>query len=341
MAHGGADTPMARGFPVRGGQWGASGGAVGGQWGGLSGCPAAAHTGAMDLNAALAWQIALGADEALLDTPQNRLRAERRSAIGARAEPPRQEWSPESPPESPQESPQNSAPVAAAPEIPRATAPGRAGGAMAGLPATPVQQAESLAAAAPTIAALRDALAGFEGCALRATAGNLVFADGNPDAGLVFIGEAPGAEEDETGRPFVGPSGQLLDRMLASIGLDRRHYLITNIIPWRPPGNRNPTDAEILVCLPFLRRHLALLRPKRLVLLGKTAASAMTGRNEGIRRMRGRWLEVSVPGLPAPIPALPTLHPAYLLRTHAARRDVWADLITLRRALDADAAAGP
>jgi DNA polymerase len=200
--------------------------------------------------------------------------------------------------------------------------------------ATPSQQAERVAAAADSIAALREALAGFTGCGLRATAGSLVFADGNPDAGLVLIGEAPGAEEDRAGRPFVGASGRLLDQMLGSIGLDRTQCLITNIIPWRPPGNRNPTDNEILVCLPFLHRHLALLRPRRVVLLGAMAARALTGSGEGIRKLRGRWVEITIPGLARPIPALPMLHPAYLLRQPGAKREAWADLIALKRAIE-------
>jgi DNA polymerase len=183
---------------------------------------------------------------------------------------------------------------------------------------------------------LRAALEGFDGCPLSATATNLVFADGNPDAGLMLVGEGPGAEEDRAGRPFVGPSGQLLDRMLASIDLDRTKLLITNLVPWRPPGNRNPTDNEVLICLPFLLRHIALTRPRRLVLLGALATKAILGGPAGIRRSRGKWVEARIPGLPSPIPTLPMLHPAYLLRTPGAKRDAWTDLITLRHALDAE-----
>lgn len=200
----------------------------------------------------------------------------------------------------------------------------------------PVRRAQEIAAAAESISALRAALAAFDGCALAATATNLVFADGNPESGLMLVGEGPGEEEDRTGLPFVGRSGQLLDRMLASIGLDRQRYLITNLIPWRPPGNRNPTDAEVLVCLPFLLRHIALVRPRRLVLLGALAARAVLGGSAGITRLRGRWHEAAIPGLPAPLPALPMLHPAYLLRNLGAKRDAWADLRLLRRTLDAD-----
>ena len=198
-------------------------------------------------------------------------------------------------------------------------------------------RAREIAAAANTREELRAALAAFDGCALKATATNLVFADGNPDAGLMLVGEGPGAEEDRAGLPFVGPSGQFLDRMLASIGLDRSKYLITNLIPWRPPGNRNPTDNEVLVCLPFLLRHIALVRPRRLVLLGALAMRGVAGGNTGITRMRGRWVDVTIPGLDRPVPALPMLHPAYLLRTPGAKRDAWADLLLLRRTLDADA----
>ena len=199
-----------------------------------------------------------------------------------------------------------------------------------------VGRAAAIAAAAQTRTELRAALAAFDGCALAATATNLVFADGNPDSGLMFVGEAPGVEEDRAGLPFVGPSGRFLDRMLASIGLDRTWFVITNLIPWRPPGNRNPTDAEVLLCLPFLHRHIALTRPRHLVLLGSLATKALTGGNAGIRSRRGKWLDLAIPGLPEPVPTLPMLHPAYLLRTAGAKRDAWADLITLKRRLDAD-----
>ncbi len=201
-------------------------------------------------------------------------------------------------------------------------------------PGTPQAQAREAAAAARTIPELRAALAAFEACPLAATAGSLVFSDGNPDAGLVLVGEAPGAEEDRAGRPFAGPEGQLLDRMLASIGLDRTRLLMTTLIPWRPPGNRTPTEAEVQTCLPFLHRHLALLRPRRVVLLGALAARALTGSTLGIRRQRGRWTTVTVPGLDTPIDALPMLNPGTLLRTPASKREAWADLLALRLAMN-------
>lgn len=195
-------------------------------------------------------------------------------------------------------------------------------------------QAASLAASCHTLAELRAAVAGFEGCSLKDTATNLVFSDGNPAARIMLIGEAPGAEEDRAGLPFVGASGQLLDRMLASIGLNRTNVLITNILPWRPPGNRTPTETEIAICLPFVLRHIALVRPAVILLLGATAVRAITGNTQGIRRVRGQWQTLSVAGLDHPIPCLPTYHPAYLLRTPLAKREAWADLLELQGRLD-------
>ena len=176
--------------------------------------------------------------------------------------------------------------------------------------------------------------ASFDGSPLRETATNLVFADGVPESGLMLIGEAPGGDEDRLGRPFVGVSGQLLDRMLASVGLSReRDFYITNILPFRPPGNRTPTDAEIALFLPFILRHIALAKPRRLLLLGGVAAKALLRSREGITRLRGRWLEVTAQE-ETPLPALATLHPAYLLRTPSAKREAWADMLLLRRTLD-------
>lgn len=152
----------------------------------------------------------------------------------------------------------------------------------------------------------------------------------------MLIGEAPGADEDRLGRPFVGVSGQLLDRMLGSIGLERsRDVYITNILPFRPPGNRTPTDAEVALFLPFLLRHVALVAPRRLVLLGGVAAKALLRSREGITRLRGRWHEVTI-AEDKVLPALPTLHPAYLLRSPASKRDAWSDLLLLRRTLEAN-----
>jgi uracil-DNA glycosylase len=260
------------------------------------------------LLAALAVQAEWGADEALDDAPPDRARLPATAPPLARpADPPR-------------------LPAAA----PRAGAPAA--------PATPIAaRAAIAAAAADSLAALRDAIAAFDASPLRETATNLVFSDGAPEAGLMMIGEAPGADEDRLGRPFVGQSGQLLDRMLASIGLRREEgsFYITNILPWRPPGNRTPTDAEIGLFLPFVLRHIALVRPRHVVLLGGVSAKALLRAKEGITRLRGRWHQVEVEGA-GTLPMLATLHPAYLMRTPAAKRDAWADLLLLRRTIDAD-----
>ncbi len=192
--------------------------------------------------------------------------------------------------------------------------------------------ARELAAAADSLDALKDAIAQFDGIALKATATNLVFADGNPNARLMLVGEAPGGDEDRRGLPFVGVSGQLLDRMLAAIGYDRTNCYITNIVNWRPPGNRKPSPAETQLSLPFIERHIALVNPAVLVLLGDTAAKTLTGRTEGITRLRGRWFEWSLPG-GATIPAMPTFHPAYLLRSPGQKREAWMDLLSVKRKL--------
>lgn len=257
------------------------------------------------LLAALALQLDWGAEEALAEAPPDR-RAPARPA--------------------PAPAPERPAPAAprVVATLPPVAAPPAAG------------RAAEAAAAAHSLDALREAIRAFDGSPLRDTATNLVFADGAPDAGLMLIGEAPGAEEDRLGRPFVGQSGQLLDRMFASIGLKRGEggFYITNILPWRPPGNRTPTDAEIALFLPFVLRHIALVRPRRVVLLGGTSAKALLRAKEGITRLRGKWHPVAVEGL-GEVPALATLHPAYLLRTPAAKRDAWADLLMLRRSIDA------
>ncbi len=195
--------------------------------------------------------------------------------------------------------------------------------------------ARRLAAAAPDLAALRAALEAFEGCALKQTATNLVFSDGNPDADVMVVGEAPGAEEDRQGLPFVGPAGRLLDRMLAAIGLDRTTVYITNILNWRPPGNRQPNAAEIAACLPFAECHVALVHPKVLVLAGGTAAKTILGTNEGITRLRGRWFDHTIPGMAAPVPTMVIFHPAYLLRQPAAKREAWRDLLAIQVRLEA------
>jgi uracil-DNA glycosylase family 4 len=196
------------------------------------------------------------------------------------------------------------------------------------------QSAREAARQAGSLEALRDALQRFDGIAsLRQHAMNLVFADGNPAARVMLVGEAPGADEDRLGKPFVGVSGQLLDRMLAAIGLDRTTFYITNTCFWRPPGNRKPTEAELVAQAPFLQRHIELVNPAILVLVGASAAHTLLGTNDGITRLRGRWFEYKSDGLPQPIPTLPIFHPAFLLRQPAQKRETWADLLKLKQRL--------
>lgn len=200
-----------------------------------------------------------------------------------------------------------------------------------------VMAARTAAASAGTLEALRDLLAGFDGCNLKLTAKNLVFGDGAPSARLMFVGEAPGRDEDLEGRPFVGRSGQLLDRMLQAIGLDRgRDAYIANTIYWRPPGNREPSDVEVAICRPFILRQIELVDPDVLVLLGGQAAKTLLGGDaakSGIRKLRGRWMRFDTGR--RTIPALPTYHPAYLLRSPIEKRLAWRDLLAVRARLAA------
>jgi DNA polymerase len=181
------------------------------------------------------------------------------------------------------------------------------------------------------LAGLEALVAGFDGCALKRTAKRLCFKRGRDDARIMLIGEAPGRDEDLEGKPFVGRAGQLLDRMLAAIGLAEEHVYITNTVYWRPPGNRTPTPEEVEACAPFLARQIELLAPQILVLLGAAAVKSILGRTEGIMRLRGKWLIYSRAG--REIPTLATLHPAYLLRTPADKRLAWRDLLMVKEAL--------
>jgi DNA polymerase len=191
--------------------------------------------------------------------------------------------------------------------------------------------AREAAKSAKTLEELRESLSRFEGCALKNTAKNLVFADGNPEARVMFVGEAPGADEDREGLPFVGRSGKLLDRMMAAIGLDRTSAYIANIVPWRPPGNRTPTPQESAICLPFIRRQIELADPDILICLGKPSMQTLLGINDGIKASRGRWREYDTGK--RSIKAMATFHPAYLLRTPAEKKFVWRDMLALKKAL--------
>ncbi|HXZ03025.1 MAG TPA: uracil-DNA glycosylase [Stellaceae bacterium] len=247
------------------------------------------------LAALLRWYVAMGADEAIDAEPVDRL----------------------APP----------TPSLPAPPPPRAAA-------AAAVLAPPPDSAGAAAAAAADLAALEGAVRSFTGCALKRTATNTVFADGVAGAELMVIGEAPGADEDRLGRPFVGRSGQLLDRMLAAIGYDRRtNAYITNVLFWRPPGNRKPTQEEVTACLPFVWRHIALLRPRVVMLSGGTAASALLRRGEGIMRLRGRWFDLEVEGLDRAVPAIATYHPSFLLRSPSRKGEAWRDLLAIQSKL--------
>lgn len=194
------------------------------------------------------------------------------------------------------------------------------------LPAT--EDPRALAAAAADLPALAGAIAAFDGCGLKRTARQAVTFDGAMDAKVLVIGEGPGQEEDALGKPFVGRSGQLLDRMFAAIGLSRaENLLITNVVFWRPPGNRKPTQAEIAACLPFCERTVELVRPRLVLLIGGVAAEAMLKRPEGPTRLRGKRLSFGIPALTEPLNAMVMLHPAYLLRRPQDKRLAWADLL--------------
>lgn len=247
-----------------------------------------------DALAMLAWQVELGADEAILDDPIDRF-----------------------------ELPKTVAKPVAAKEVSVAEV----------TEINPVAQANALARGAGSLDALRDAMAGYEHCELKKGARNMVFADGKPGARIMVIGEAPGRDEDRVGKPFVGPAGQLLDAMFSAIGLARdaedvrSAIYITNVLPWRPPQNRDPSPDEIAMMMPFLARHIALAKPEILVVMGNIAAGALLGK-QGITRLRGNWTTAEN------LPCLPMFHPAYLLRQPLQKRAAWADLQALRQKLD-------
>jgi uracil-DNA glycosylase family 4 len=272
---------------------------------------------AMDLERLLRWYVEAGVNDAVGDDALDRYRVRERARPAPEAAATVTVASPPAPPPPPSPRPSESRAAAAPLPLDQAAVGARA-----------------VATGCADLAALRAALGAFDGCALKHTATNLVFGDGNPSAPVMFIGEAPGADEDREGRPFVGAAGKLLDRMLASVGLDRAQVYITNILPWRPPGNRTPTPNEVTICLPFLRRHIELVNPKLLVLIGGTSASTLLGTSEGITRIRGRWRDYRGDHPSPPIPAMPIYHSAFLLRTPARKRDAWRDMLEIRRRLD-------
>ena len=281
----------------------------------------------------LAWSLAMGADEAIGDVAVDRFaESERRAQALAAGRPVASAPAPRPVPP-PAAKPVASPSIAAA--SPPAAAPRAAIPALDGGLAATIETARAAAAAADSLEALRAAVLAFDGCALKKTATHTVFADGVPEGGLMLIGEAPGADEDRIGRPFVGVSGQLLDRMLAAIGRSRAtNAYITNVLFWRPPGNRKPTDGEIAICRPFVERHIALVRPRLLVLVGGTASAAMLPGSLGITRLRGQWLALQVNGLAEPVQAIAMYHPSFLLRSPERKREAWADLLSIKSRLE-------
>ena len=273
------------------------------------------HGSDPDPRALLDFYLAAGVDEAIAECPRDRFDAADATPAGARAATPPLPRQP--PPDAPARAPA------------RTFAPG------AMLPPA-ARSAHEIAAGCDTVAALVEAIRAFDDCPLKETATNTVIYDGNPEARVLFVGEAPGAEEDRRGLPFVGPVGRLLDRMLAAISLDRDQVCISNMLFWRPPGNRSPTADEIATCLPFAQRLIELVNPEVLVLVGGISAKAILGRSEGITRLRGVWRRYSSPGLAAPIDAIAIYHPAYLLRQPLHKRAAWRDLLAIRQRLDAD-----
>ena len=268
----------------------------------------------MDDLAVLRLQLEWGADEALEEAPVDRLRA---------AAPPPPATLPQG------EREQNE-------PLPSLAEAGRGEGVTHPLAA----RAMEAAAGATSLNELRAAIGAFDGCALRDTASHLIFAEGDPSADLLLVGEPPAADDDRSGTAFAGPAGAYLDRMLAAIQLDRTKLLLTPLIPWRPPGDRPPNPTELAVCLPFLHRLIALAAPRRLLLMGLLVARTLLPQAGSRRRPRGAWIEIPIPGTPLVIPALPTFSPAELIRDPKNRRPAWEDLQLLRRTLDEDASAG-
>ncbi len=258
----------------------------------------------------LAFYLEAGVDCALTEAPVNRL-SDPDTVPAARETAPAQ--------------PVRTLPAAAA-AIPAARAEA------APAPEAAILSAREAARTAPTLEVLRALLETFDGCALKSTATRLVFADGNPQARIMFVGEAPGREEDIEGLPFVGRSGKLLDRMISAIGLDRSSVYIANVIPWRPPGNRTPTPQETQICLPFIQRQIELVNPDVLVTLGNPSTQTLLSTREGIMKTRGRWFDYDT-GTRV-IRALATFHPAYLLRSPSYKRMAWQDLRSIAKALE-------
>ncbi|GJE03207.1 uracil-DNA glycosylase [Methylobacterium isbiliense] len=290
------------------------------------------ETDRRDLLSYLDFHVAAGVDAVLDEAPHDRFAESLRPAPAA------QEPTPEPAAPEPLRRPDSARPPLARPAPSQPAPAARAstfGRSAAAAPDEAAGDARDLARTAASLDALEALLARFESCPLRFTAKNLVFADGNPEARVMFVGEAPGADEDRVGKPFMGRSGQLLDRMMAAIGLDRTNAYVGNVVPWRPPGNRSPTPQEIAICKPFIERQIALADPDILVCLGGVATQALAGTKDGILKSRGRFFPYRTGT--REIRLLATLHPAYLLRQPLQKRLAWRDFRALRAALDAGA----
>ena len=261
----------------------------------------------------LAFYLEAGVDCALTDEPVDRLAEPDTVAPAAAVIAPRETTAPRPARE-----------MAANPAAPRAD--------VALAPDAAISSAREAARTAPSLEALRALLENFDGCALKHTATRLVFSDGNPQARIMFVGEAPGRDEDIEGLPFVGRSGKLLDRMIAAIGLDRSKAYIANVIPWRPPGNRTPTPQETQICLPFIQRQIELVNPDVLVTLGNPSTQTLLSTREGIMKTRGKWVDYDTGT--RTIRAIATFHPAYLLRSPSYKRMSWQDLRAIAKALE-------
>lgn len=256
----------------------------------------------MHNKALLKWYCEAGVDEAVEDAPRNWFSEEKKPAAAA---------------------------VVPAAKIPAPANP------LHLTPASAIYAARSHADHCHTLDELRQAVMAFDGCSLKKTAGNTVFADGNPKAKVMVIGEAPGSEEDKQGIPFCGPSGKLLDKMFGAIGLNRAESMyISNTVFWRPPGNRQPSQEETAICMPFVEKHIALIAPKLLILAGGVAAKTLLASDQSVSRMRGRMLSYSNEYLPKPLPTAIIYHPSYLLRTPAQKRLAWHDLLFIKEFLD-------
>ncbi len=262
----------------------------------------------------LEWYLEVGVDEAVDEKPHDRYR----ESLAAPAQAPSQ-----------------------APSQALSQAPPRAGASLFAAapqqaPTPAARSARSLAEASDSLEALKTAVESFDGCPLKQTATTTVIGDGNPEAAIMLIGEAPGAEEDRQGLPFVGPAGHLLNRMLEAIGLDRSQVYITNVLPWRPPGNRSPTAEEIAACLPFVERQIEIVGPRVLIIVGGISAKALLGRSEGITKLRGKWLSYTTPSGVLTVDTMAIFHTAYLLRQPALKRQAWQDMLEIKEKIKTD-----